>query len=228
MFIKSLQVTLFAALIYSAFISPCSAKPTEHSIDAVQNQQPVIPIQQTNLKSLNNISKSITSTNEKIEKLESQFSNEHRLTDINKQVSELENAVADGKNIAFDHGSTLLNILVGLTALVITALGVAFVVLAVLGFKDIKGMRQEISNDLIKNHQENIDDMNKKHQENINDLYNNVASNIRDDFNNDLLELSTKVDELGLQLRQISNGENPIAFNHKIEIPKSKENAFDE
>jgi TolA-binding protein len=227
MFIKSLQIILFAAFICSATILPCSAKAAERSTDTVQNQQPKTPIQQTNLKNLNEISKSINSISEKVEKLESQLSKERSLADINKQVSELENAVADGKKTAFDHGSTLLNILVGLTALVITALGVAFVVLAVLGFKDIKGMRQEISNDLIMKHQENIDNMNKIHQENINDLY-NKASNIRDDFNKDLLELSTKVDVLGLQLRQITNGENPVALNLQIDNPNSKENAFDE
>ena len=215
--IKPLKFILLVAIVGFTAISPGKAKAEDHRAEATTTPPPRIPLKQSNGQKINELAENVSSINERLMGLETQLSNERRVADVNKQVSELKNSVADGKKTAFDHDSTLLNILIGLTALVITALGVAFAVLAVLGFKDIKGMRQEISNDLI-----------RKHQENINDLYSKVASNIRDDFNKDLLELSTKVDVLGLQLRQIANGENPVALNAQIDNPKSKENAFDE
>lgn len=167
------------------------------------------------------IDKLSTDVNKIYEKLENQSrdqrAEESKTDEIDKRIGSLRYSVEDAWDGMFDKTSTFLIVLITLTALFISAIGVGFVILAVFGFKGIKEVKQDITNDLA-----------SKYQETIQQGFITETSKIREEFNSEIRELSSKIDSLYLEIRMRDKGESAVVQTNKPSATTSQENAFED
>lgn len=124
---------------------------------------------------------------------------EASIADIVKKTSELKDSIGDNKKMSFDANATLLNILIALTALVITGMGVAFAILAFFGVKGFGEVKKEIKEQLTSTSDKLESDINSRlssrYKETVEEYFQGQDSKIREEFSSRLHELEEKIDE---------------------------------
>lgn len=206
-----LSVALILWLIF--FINPSHAKDQTSDTTAISKNI----LKQSNSQRLDELSIKLSNINNRLDIIDQKTKTNSSIKEVDSQLTELKKSISEESAKSFNTSSTLLNFCIGLTAAFITVVGVVFVVLAVLGFKDIKSIKQEISTELIS---KNLTDTQK--------IFTDESSKIREEFEKVMQENSTKVDHLSIQIRQIVNGEKPMATDVTANNPSPNENAFDD
>lgn len=162
------------------------------------------------------LSKKAAELNRKLGELENRISNETMVAELNKQVSELRDSVREGRNESLDSASTSLSNLISLNSWMISFIGLVVAIFALWGIKNIRDLKveikQEISNELTLKYQQNLIQETAK---------------LQADYTRELNDLTQKVDQLQLAIRQLTKNERPTEFTPPKEQAESKENAFD-
>ncbi|PPD46044.1 MAG: hypothetical protein CTY14_06575 [Methylotenera sp.] len=200
-------ITIEWVLVVPACYAETRAKITEEAKAAVSKSASSAG-HSTNPE-INAIFKSLSEIDNK---LDDRLSEKSQIDEFNNRLSGLEKNAEQAKEATFANNSTLLNILIAFASLIITAIGVGFGILAFIGYKDIKGMKQELTD---------------KYQTSLDSIFSRETSKIREGFNDELTELKENVDLMSTALRQIINDETPTMPAEQSNRQKSSDNAFE-
>lgn len=177
-----------------------------------QNTQTIIA--EKNNKKIDEISKSLSEINEKLKRIDGQPSSWAEISNVKKELRELDDSIQSNKKYTIDSASNSLNNLISLNSYIISIVGVMFAALAFFGYTSIKTMKQEITKDAVK---EVINHMISDYKPKVDQVFINEAANLRDEVNEELRDLSETVDDLRLQLNQL--------IDNNRTHPPSKQNA---
>lgn len=144
---------------------------------------------------------------EKVSKLNKQLAaadnrttkEEASIAALMKMTAELKEAADNNNKMAFDGNATLLNILIALTALVITGMGVTFAILAFFGVKGFGEVKREIKEQLTSTSEKLENDihnrLSSRYMATVEEYFQTQDSKVREEFFNRLHELEEKIDE---------------------------------
>jgi hypothetical protein len=164
---------------------------------------------------INDLSKNVTELNEKLVELTNRSPKESEVADLKKQVSALESSVIDNKKMSFDSSSSLLNVLIGLAAFIVTSIALFIGYLSFLGIKGFKELKDEINSQL-----------SSKYETTVNEFFKQESSRMREDFNNELRGLEEEIDKLKLSVRSGNEG-GRVIVHEPSESQKKPSGAFD-
>ena len=178
---------------------------------------------------IHELSEKVSELNRNLAEADYRYSKkEEQIAELNRKISELKDSIFETKKTSFDGTSTVLNILIGFSVLVITGIGVIFGILAAYGVSSFREIKKEINDQLTLKSKELEAEINirlsSKYKETVEEYFNVQGSKIREDFISGLNELEERLDECCGKANAAAPAKNVMPVVQQIQSG----NAFDD
>lgn len=153
---------------------------TINSVEAKSETDPAKIPPQSRTQDIHGLSGKVPELNRKLSEADYRSSKkEEEIAELNRKISELKDSIFESKKTSFDGTSTVLNLLIAFSALVITGIGVIFGVLAFIGVKGYQEFKKEIEERLNSSSEKINSRLSSKYKETIEEYFQSQNSPIQ-------------------------------------------------